>query len=376
MSITEMKSRKKTNQKSKKNPLENLIKSMLDDKTPVTGAHLDIFIKMMGLHGQTKKTMLGLSDPSYARIMSNPSEMIKNPPTSLLLRFLFKNPDKFFLPKVEFEDVLAITKLTGEQLSLVIGRHYLSAIRYMTANKKQEMRTAAQRLSYHMYTDIHNNERTTNYFVDLAKLEAYERGMDNLFQCQRWEKKSPKMRNPMTIRDLDWFRLTRNLTLRMLLTYVGINRVDLTALRNYLDLSDPLHPKFDVDKAEIAGNTPIADASSALLLRYYNDNPEKLIIPEEPTINELLSTSQVSEKEIGILLGRDSFSAHRWKGRTSIEENGLGQSMHWSVQVLASYFIAEVKAGRLKQWQRMVLKEGKHYGIANVIESGSWNRNK
>jgi hypothetical protein len=371
MSHTEMKLTTNT-----PDPLETLIKSMLSDDTPVTGAHLDIFIKMMSLHGQTKKTMLGLSDPSYTRIMSNPSEIIGNPPTSLLIRFLFKNPDKFFLPRVVFADLLAITGLSEEHLSLIIGRHYLSATRYMNTDKSQEMRTATQRLSYHIYSDIINKKHSTEYFVNLAKLEARERGMGDLLMCQRWKKNAPKNSNPMTIKDLDWFRLTRNLTLRMLLTYVGINRVDLTALRNYLDLSNPSHPKFNFEEANEIGNTAIADASSALLLRYYRENPEKLVYPEEPTIHDLLSISKVNEKEIGILLGRDSFSAHRWKGRTSINEHGLGQSMHWSVQVLASYFLAEVKEGRLNEWRKMVLNEGKHYGIMNVIDAGSWDRNK
>lgn len=362
--------------KSDLKPLGTLLKSILPDNEPVTGAHLDLFIKLMGLHGQTKKTMLGLSDAAYTKIMSSPSAMITNPPTSLLLRFLFKNPDRFFLPKVQFTELLSITGLSEPELSLTIGRHSLSASRYINDKKTQEMRIAAQRFSYHMFMDISSGERTTKYFVNLAKTEARERGMKDLFSEVRWKKGSAGKGTPTTIRDLDWFRLTRNLTLRMLLTYVGINRVDLNALREYLDFANPEHPNFDPDKSNLKGMTPISDPSSAMLLRYYNENPEKLVIPEEPTIHELLDISRAEEKDIGILLGRDFFSAHRWKGRNHLEEQGLGQSMHWSVQLLASYFIQEVKANRFGEWKEMVLNEGKHYGVANVFESGSWNRNK
>jgi hypothetical protein len=348
---------------------------MLKDDQPVTGAHLDIFIKLMGLHGQAKKTLLGLSDPSYTKIMANPDQIISNPPTALLLRYLFNNPEKFFLPKVKFSDLLEVSSLPEEKLSLLIGRHFLSGSRYL-GQKPQEMRTAAQRLAYHMYTDIVSQRHNIDYFIELAKHEAAQRGMHDLFKEIRWKKTAPPDGRPITIRELDWFRLTRNLSLRMLLTYIGINRVDLNNLRLYLDLSNPSQEAFDIDKANALGNKALQDASSALLIRYYLQNPDKFKTPEDPTIHELLSVSQVHEKEIGVLLGRDSFSAHRWKGRSSVTEVGLGQSMHWSVKVLANYFMAEVREGNLEKWITMVVNEGKHYGIDNVLKTGSWNRNK
>jgi len=116
------------------------------------------------------------------------------------------------------------------------------------------------------------------------------------------------------------------------------------------------------------GNKPLDNVAVEFLLRYYADHPEA--VPVMPSVSaeeviEVLTKADYPPRRWGPLIGRQAASGHRWKRKKQDLGPAAGR--------VAFYLVHEVKAGRLKQWERKYVDViAKNRGVDDVMKSGSF----
>ena len=121
--------------------------------------------------------------------------------------------------------------------------------------------------------------------------------------------------------------------------------------------------------AKIVGEgilAPVLNPAVALMTRYWCAYPGAMPKPREYTFDELQKIIPDTARNIGLSLGKQESSGHRWQH---------GVKMTPAVRVCAEALVNHVIDHGYESWvERFVLVEGRTRNIDNVYVQGDWNK--
>lgn len=119
-----------------------------------------------------------------------------------------------------------------------------------------------------------------------------------------------------------------------------------------------------------APNSDIKDPVTSMLTRLYVHYPELVIdsLPKQVDIRSLIEYLGGSDRSLGMYIGRNAFSAHRYLHKA--------QKLPQNVELLMHFFAKFVQDGRIQEYvEKIVVPEAKARGI-DVFANESWGRDE
>lgn len=121
---------------------------------------------------------------------------------------------------------------------------------------------------------------------------------------------------------------------------------------------------------------PVKDPTLALMVRFLEEHPETLVIPDYPTVPDMYeyinSIQTTDQKRFSILFGSEASAAYRWLRSNSRQSPAVSRLMHLLKVALNSRSPAQ-KWKLIESWSKIVAKEGVARGIPDVFAFGKWN---